>query len=87
MSLLSIIQDAADEIGVPQPSQVVGNKDKTTTALLRAYIKEGRDLLQEEIRSAQSVVGIPGENETRAGEVAGVLGGRSSRAAELDRRG
>lgn len=48
MSLIQIIQDAADEIGVPQPSQVVGSQDPTAKALLRAYIKEGQDLLQED---------------------------------------
>ena len=49
MSLLTIIRDAADEIGpLDDINQVIGNDNKTVKALLRAYIKEGTDLLQED---------------------------------------
>jgi len=48
MTVLSIVQDAADEIGLPTVSQVVGNEDPTVKALYRALVKEGRDLLKED---------------------------------------
>lgn len=48
MSLLSIIQDAADRIGLPEVSNVIGNTAGTERALLGAFIAEGKDLLQED---------------------------------------
>ena len=48
MSLLTIIQDAAADINLPKVTQVIGNEDKTVQSLLRAFMKEGKDLLQED---------------------------------------
>lgn len=48
MSLLTIIQDAADEITLPKVSSIIGNTDPTARGLLRAFVKEGKSLLQED---------------------------------------
>jgi len=48
VTLLSVIQSAADEINLPPVTQVIGNQDQTVRGLLRAFVKEGRDLLQED---------------------------------------
>lgn len=48
MSVLSIIQDATDEIGLPKPASAVGNQDLTVRGLLRLLAKEGNDLLKED---------------------------------------
>ena len=44
MSLLTILQDVADEIGVPRPSSVIGNADETARQLLVCANREGREL-------------------------------------------
>lgn len=43
-NLLSIIQDAADEIGLPRPSTVVGSSDSQVRQLLRVANQEGVEL-------------------------------------------
>lgn len=45
MSLLTICQDAANEIGVPSPSTVVGSTDTTNIQLLAAANREGKNLV------------------------------------------
>lgn len=45
MTLLTIIRDAAVEIGVPQPDTVIGNPDVITTRLLRMAQRVGRDIV------------------------------------------
>lgn len=44
MSLLQIIQDATDELGLPRPAAVVSNTDNTVRALLRYANAEGKAL-------------------------------------------
>lgn len=48
MTVLSIVQDAADRINLPVVSQVVGNQDQTTRSLYQALLSEGKDLLLED---------------------------------------
>ena len=45
MTLLTICQDAANEIGVPSPSTVVGSTDTTNIQLLAAANREGKNLV------------------------------------------
>lgn len=47
MSLLSICQNVADEIGVDKPSTIVGNSDDTAKRLLAAAKREGRELARK----------------------------------------
>lgn len=47
MSLLTICQDAADEIGFPQPTSIVGNSDSNAKQLLRLANREGEELSQK----------------------------------------
>ena len=44
MSLLSIIQDVTDELGLPRPSAVIAATDNTTRGLLRMANRAGREL-------------------------------------------
>lgn len=44
MTLLSIVQNIADEAGAQKPLSVVGNTDETAVKLLRAASREGRRL-------------------------------------------
>lgn len=44
MSLLTIVQDAADRIGLPQPAQVVGSSDTQVRQLLGLAQQEGKEL-------------------------------------------
>lgn len=46
MSLLTICQDAAKEIGFPAPSSIVGSSDPNAAQLLRLANREGDDLAQ-----------------------------------------
>ena len=48
MSVLTMVQDAVDDIGLPEVTQVVGNSDRNTRALLRALNTEGLSLLTED---------------------------------------
>ena len=45
MTLLTICQDAANEIGVPAPSSVIGSADTTAIQLLAATNREGKNLV------------------------------------------
>ena len=45
MTLLTICQNAANEIGVPSPSTVVGSTDTTNIQLLAAANREGKNLV------------------------------------------
>ena len=45
MTLLTICQDAANEIGVPSPSAVIGSVDTTVIQLLAAANREGKSLV------------------------------------------
>lgn len=44
MTLLSIIEDVTDELGLPQPSAVIAATDQTTRGLLRMATRAGREL-------------------------------------------
>lgn len=44
MTLLTIVQDAADAIGLPQPASVVANTDQTARTLLALANREGQNL-------------------------------------------
>lgn len=44
MSLLTMAQDAADDIGIPRPTAVIGSTDPTTRIMLAAANREGRNL-------------------------------------------
>jgi len=46
MTLLSIVQDAASEIGVPAPTTVIGSLDETAVQLLRLANRQGKHLAQ-----------------------------------------
>jgi hypothetical protein len=45
MTLLTICQDAANEIGVPSPNAVIGSTDTTAIQLLAAANREGKNLV------------------------------------------
>lgn len=45
MSLLSIVQDCCEELGIQSPSSVVGNTDRQVIQILQIANREGRDLL------------------------------------------
>jgi hypothetical protein len=45
MTLLTICQDAANEIGIPSPSAVIGSVDTTVIQLLAAANREGKNLV------------------------------------------
>lgn len=46
MSLLTLIQDACDEIGLPAPTSVIGNSDQSVKQLLALLNSAGEDLVQ-----------------------------------------
>lgn len=48
MSLLSIVQDAADELGIPRPATVMTNTSLEVRRLLRLSNKGGRSLAQRD---------------------------------------
>ena len=48
MTVLSIIQDAADRLNLPPITSVVGNQSQEARGLLQALIQEGKDLLTED---------------------------------------
>ena len=45
MTLLSICQDAAKEIGIPSPSTLIGSTDTTNIQLTAAANREGKNLV------------------------------------------
>lgn len=46
MTILSIVQDASREVGLPSPSTVVGNSDERVRQFLRLAEKDGKDLVR-----------------------------------------
>ena len=46
MTLLTMIQDSADEIGLPQPAAVFSSTDQTVRQMLALANREGRQLAQ-----------------------------------------
>lgn len=49
MSLLTICQNAADEVGLKRPSSIVGSTDKVARRCLRFAIRTGRELVKLDI--------------------------------------
>jgi hypothetical protein len=47
MTLLTICEDAADEIGIPQPATVINNSDPSVLQLLRSANREGKTLAKK----------------------------------------
>lgn len=47
-SLLTLVQNAADELGIPRPSAVVGSSDQTVRQLLALMQREGEELSARE---------------------------------------
>lgn len=70
MSLLTIIKDAAAEIGIPAPATVIGNTQVIPTKLLRYANKTGVALMKEPrsgwqmLRKESSFTAIAGETQT-----------------------
>ena len=46
-TLLSLMQDVVDELGLPQPAAIVTSTDTTVRRLLAMSNREGRDLVRE----------------------------------------
>lgn len=46
LTLLQLVQSAADELGIPQPAQVIGAQDDTSRQLLALAIREGKEFSQ-----------------------------------------
>lgn len=44
MTILQIVQDVTDEIGLPQPTAVIGSNDQTVRSLLALANREGKEL-------------------------------------------
>lgn len=42
-TFLELVQQAANELGIPEPSQIIGNTDDTARQLLALAIREGKD--------------------------------------------
>lgn len=60
MSLLSIVQDAAREIGLPSPTTAFGNMDENVAQMVRYATKEGRELVRKyEWQALQKEVTFP----------------------------
>ena len=49
MSLLTIVQNAADEVGLGRPSSVIGSSDQTAIRALRYAIRTGKELVRANI--------------------------------------
>ncbi|HYF57068.1 MAG TPA: hypothetical protein VEA41_22650 [Salinarimonas sp.] len=68
MTLLSLAQDAADELGIVRPSTVIGNAAAEVRKLLRYANKEGRQLRRrgdwQQLRSEQSFTAVATEAQT-----------------------
>ena len=70
MTLLQICKDAADEIGIPRPSTVIGNTDPSVIQLLRAANRTGKKLVT---RHAWEVLTKEGSFTSAATESQGAL--------------
>ena len=46
VTLLSLMQDVADEVGIPRPSSVISSTDDSVRRLLAMMNREGRDLVR-----------------------------------------
>lgn len=46
MSLLSMLEDASDELGIPRPTSVIGNAEDSARLLLALANREGKSLCQ-----------------------------------------
>lgn len=70
MTLLSIIQDATDEIGLDRPSTVVANPASEIVDLLRYARRVGSDLVTradwQALRKEQTFTGVAGEAQANA---------------------
>lgn len=68
MTLLSICQDAADEIGIQRPDAVIGSQDPEVQKLLRLANKGGKFLAKlaywRAMTKSRSFTGISGEEQT-----------------------
>ena len=47
MTLLTICEDAADEIGIPQPATIINNSDPSVLQLLRSANRAGKNLAKK----------------------------------------
>lgn len=70
MTLLTIVQDAADIIGIPSPTTVVGNNDRQVRQLLSICNQEGRLL---STRCSWSALQKDGSLTTVATEIQGAM--------------
>ena len=64
MTLLSIVQDAADEIGVEQPASVAGNADPLAQKFFRLVNKCGKSLMKE----AKEMESMPKKRKKKKGK-------------------
>lgn len=71
MTLLSIIKDAQDELGLPRDTAVINSTDQTTRTLLRFANKEGRELMRR--HPWQALVTVKTFTSTAAEEQTGAI--------------
>ena len=68
MSLLTICQDAADEVGTVRPSTIIGNSDETARKLLRYANKVGKRLAKfapwQALRRENTFTAVAGDEQT-----------------------
>lgn len=68
MTLLSLTQDAADEIGIRRPTSVIGSSDPEVQKLLRYAKKEGKELPKrgewQELRTPSTFTSVATETQT-----------------------
>jgi hypothetical protein len=68
MSLLTIIQDVADEVGIARPTAVIGNSNPETRKFLRYAQKVGRSILKsfpwQILRKEQTFTSLATETQT-----------------------
>lgn len=62
MTLLTICQNVADDVGVERPATIIGNPDRTAKRLLRAANREGQLLAKQD----WSILQLPHEFQTVA---------------------
>lgn len=68
MTLLTIVQSAADELSLARPSSVIDNTDDEVVKLLRFATKAGETLMRafpwQVLRAEQTFTGVSGEEQT-----------------------
>lgn len=68
MSLLTIVQDAADEVGIARPATVAGNSAPDAQKLLRLLNKCGKALVKQavwqDLRKEKTFTGVAGSEQT-----------------------